>query len=180
MELLHCFRDIQDFRRAQARQYELPNVLMIIVLSMLACARSYRMTEMFIQTHLKALNKAFGTDWKRAPSHVQLRNILLGTPSDQLEAAFRRFWGTKRASPREGLCIAVDGKTLRGSIDRYEGLKAMHQLMAYDLDSEVILAHVDLTDKEGEIPAVEALIRELGLEGVLYTVDALHCQKKPS
>jgi hypothetical protein len=180
MELLHCFRDIQDFRRAQARQYELPNVLMIIVLSMLGSAHSYRMTELFIQTHLKALNRAFGTNWRRAPSHVQLRNILLGTPPDQLEAAFRRFWGKKGASRQGGLCIAVDGKTLRGSIDRYGGLKAMHQLMAYDLDSEVILAHVDLSDKEGEIPAVEALIRELGLEGVLYTVDALHCQKKPS
>jgi len=59
MELLHCLRDIKDFRRAQARQYELPEVLMFIILSMLDSASSYRMTEMSVRRRLKALYERF-------------------------------------------------------------------------------------------------------------------------
>ena len=34
-------------------------------------------------------------------------------------------------------------------------------------------------DKDDEIAAARRLIEELGLQGKLFTLDALHCQKKP-
>ena len=39
-------------------------------------------------------------------------------------------------------------------------------------------AHRELTRAPDEIPAVPRLIAELGLTGVLFTADALHCQKE--
>jgi len=43
----------------------------------------------------------------------------------------------------------------------------------------LIIAHVEIPEKTNEIPTAQALIKELGLpEGSVYTLDAMHCQKK--
>jgi predicted transposase YbfD/YdcC len=34
-------------------------------------------------------------------------------------------------------------------------------------------------EKSNEIPAAQQMIEALGLEGRLFTLDAMHCQKKP-
>jgi predicted transposase YbfD/YdcC len=73
--------------------------------------------------------------------------------------------------------IALDGKTLRGSFDRLNDQKAAHVLSAFASDAALILAHQEVAGAPGEIPAVPMLITELGLTGVLFTADALHCQK---
>ena len=39
---------------------------------------------------------------------------------------------------------------------------------------------LEIDDKSNEIPAVQRLLGELGLAASVITVDALHCQKKPS
>ncbi len=82
--------------------------------------------------------------------------------------------------PSDGLTgIALDGKTLRGSFDRFQDQKALQVLSALTTDRTLILGHVLIgaTDKSHEIPAARQLIHELGLTGRLFTLDALHCQK---
>ncbi len=43
-----------------------------------------------------------------------------------------------------------------------------------------MLGHLEIDDKSNEIPAVQRLLGEFGLGASVITVDALHCQKKPS
>jgi len=74
--------------------------------------------------------------------------------------------------------IALDGRTLRGSFDHLNDRKAAHVLGAFAGDAALILAHQGVAGAPGEIPAVPMLITELGLTGVLFTADALHCQKE--
>ena len=49
--------------------------------------------------------------------------------------------------------------------------------MARIRSAALILAHQEVAGAPGEIPAVPTLITELGVSGVLFTADALHCQK---
>src|SRR4051812_44431653 len=56
--------------------------------------------------------------------------------------------------------------------------KAAHLLSAFAGDAALVLAHQEVAGAPGEIPAVPMLITELGLTGVLFTADALHCQKE--
>jgi len=58
--------------------------------------------------------------------------------------------------------------------------RTAHVLSAFASGLALILAHVECDEKSNEIPAVQKLIAELGLPGSLLTVDAMHCQKKPS
>ena len=73
--------------------------------------------------------------------------------------------------------IALDGKTLRGSFDHMEDKKAAQVLSAFASQSAIVLAHSEIDVKSNEIPAAQQMIAELGLTGVVFTADALHCQK---
>lgn len=182
MELHTYFEQIKDNRRKQGQRYQLSCILFFTVLSLLSNASSYRMTEVFIKAHLNTLKKLFHLQWKRAPSYGQLRNILLGTSSVQVEKAFRQYSEKMRTeapqSDKKRLYIALDGKTLRGSIDRFEDHKALHQISAFDIEQDIILGHIDVNEKSNEIGAVQTLLQQLNLKGALYTLDAMHCQKK--
>jgi hypothetical protein len=74
--------------------------------------------------------------------------------------------------------VAVDGKVLRGSYDHFQDKKAIQVLSFFDTESQLILAHERIDVKTNEIPVAQALIPQLELEGIVYTLDALHCQKK--
>ena len=184
MELHTCFLQIEDTRRKQGQRYQLSYVLLFAVLALLSNASSYRMMESYVKAHLKLLKRTFKIKWKRFPSYGQIRNILLGISTIQIENAFRHY-SKKMASEKKNiptgqkrLYIAFDGKTLRGSMNRFEEHKALHQISAFDLERDIILGHIDVNEKSNEIPAVQELIQKLGLKGVLYTMDAMHCQKK--
>ncbi len=73
--------------------------------------------------------------------------------------------------------VALDGKTLRGSFDHLTDRKAVHVLSAFASDAALILAHQELAGAPDEVAAVPRLMAELGVTGVLFTADALHCQK---
>jgi hypothetical protein len=59
----------------------------------------------------------------------------------------------------------------------FQDRKAAHILSAFASGSTLVLAHLDCDEKSNEIPAVQALLRQLGLEQALLTVDSMHCQK---
>jgi predicted transposase YbfD/YdcC len=109
-----------------------------------------------------------------------LRHLFLALGRDDLEAAFRRHAralnGTIRANGVR--TIAPDGKMRRGSFDHLNDRKAAHLLSALASDAALILAHQEVAGTPGEIPAVPMLITALALTGVLFTADALHCQKE--
>ena len=50
-------------------------------------------------------------------------------------------------------------------------------LSAFASDAALVLAHQELAGAPDEVAAVPRLMAELGLTGVLFTADALHCQK---
>ena len=99
--------------------------------------------------------------------------------SEPFEDAFRRHAKTLLPAGEAGEqpVIALDGKTLRGSFDHLNDRKAAQTLTAFASASAIVLAHTEIEDKSNEIPAAQQMIRELGLTGVVFTADAMHCQK---
>ena len=58
--------------------------------------------------------------------------------------------------------------------------KAAHVLSAFATEQALILGHLEVNEKSNEIPAAQAMIKALALEGRLFTLDAMHCQKNLS
>ena len=177
--LVAALGDVPDPRRAQGKRYPLPHLLLFTVLALLSGAKSYRGIITFLEQRRVLLNRHFGVDLKRAPVVNTLRTVLQSLDTEDLERAFRRH--AKALVPAgaagEKPVIALDGKTLRGSFDHINDRKAAQTLTAFASDAAIVLAHTEIDDKSNEIPAAQQMIRELGLTGVVFTVDAMHCQK---
>ncbi len=181
--LLTALQDVPDPRRAQGKRYPLPHLLLFTVLALLSGARSYRGIIIFLEQRRAHLNHHFGVDLKRAPAVNTLRTVLQSLETEALEAVFRQH---AKALMAPGVAeneadgwpvIALDGKTLRRSFDHLSDRKAVQTLTAFACEPAIVLAHTEIDDKSNEIPAAEEMIRALGLTGVLYTADAMHCQK---
>jgi hypothetical protein len=102
---------------------------------------SYRGIVTFIAVHRRRLNGAFGLAWRRAPAHTAVCYILQGLDPAGVEAAFRRHAAllqAARATPGQG-SIALDGKTLRGSFDKFHDRAAAQVLSAFATDTALVL-----------------------------------------
>lgn len=171
--------DIRDHRRSQGQRYELKFVLLFSIMAILSNAKSYRDISRFINKHLERLKKDFGLEWKKPPAYTTVRNIINGVGQQELEAGFRAYTQSLSETDKDNyIGVAVDGKVLRGSYDHFQDKKAIQVLSFFDTQSELILAHEKVDVKTNEIPVAQALIPKLELENVVYTLDALHCQKK--
>jgi hypothetical protein len=177
--LLSALSEVPDPRRAEGKRYPLAPLLLFTVLALLSGATSYRGIIIFLEQRRGVLNEVFGFALKRAPAVNTLRTVLQDLDSDALERAFRRHAAALLPPAEAGRMpvIALDGKTLKGSFDHLNDRKAAQALSAFASEAALLLAHTEIADKSNEIPAAQRLIAELGLTGVLFTADALHCQK---
>ena len=176
--LLAALQDVPDPRRAQGKRYPLSYLLLFTVLALLSGARSYRGIITFLEQRRDLLNHSFDVDLKRAPAVNTLRTILQSLETEALEEVFRRHAkALLEAGAGEMPAIALDGKTLRGSFDHINDRKAAQVLTAFASQSAIVLAHTEIDVKSNEIPAAQQMIRDLGLTGVVFTADAMHCQK---
>jgi hypothetical protein len=178
--LLDVLADVADPRRAEGKLYKLPHVLLFSILAIVTGCNSYRGIATFIDVHRHKLNRVFGLNWRRAPAHTAIRYILKGLDPIAVEAAFRGH--AARLQAAHGTVgtgsIALDGKTLRGSFDRFHDRAAAQVLSAFATDTAFVLAHIDVAEKSNEIPAAQILLAELGVgNGAIVTLDAMHCQK---
>ncbi len=170
-------KEIPDKRRGQGRMYDLPSVLLSCILAVASGANSYRGIARFIECRFEWLQEHIGLKWRQPPSHTSLRWILMHIDHAAVEKAIRA--NARRLSKQEGATIAIDGKTLRGSLDHFADVSALQWLSAFATEDHLVLGQVAFTGnkEDGEIGAAQELIRTLGLQGKLFTLDALHCQK---
>jgi DDE family transposase len=177
--LVTALGDVPDPRRAQGKRYPLPYLLLFTVLALMSGARSYRGIITFLEERRDLLNQHFGVALKRAPAVNTLRTVLQSLNAEALERAFRHhardLLSVVEADGKP--MIALDGKTLRGSFDHINDKKAAQTLTAFASSSAILLAHTPIDEKSNEIPAAQQMIGELGLTGVIFTADAMHCQK---
>ena len=178
--LLTLFNQIPDHRRSQGRIYQLPFILLFTVLAIMSGADSYRKVASFINTHFKVLKKRFNVKWRKPPGYTTIRKIIQRVDPKTTEEAFRIHAKTlSTLDPTTYTVISMDGKTIRGSFDHFNDQKAIQVFSVFQTFGKIILGHEMIPDKKtNEIPVAQHLIKELGMEGCLFTADALHCQKK--
>ncbi len=177
----HFLSEIKDNRRKEGQRYKLGDILLFSIFAIIGGAVSYRKIHTFIKGHYEVLSEKFGLEWKRLPAYTTIRNIIRGLSSEGSEECFRKYslkLSELSEKKSEKIFIACDGKTLRGSFDNFNDKKAIQLLSAFLPESGIILAHCEVEEKTNEIPVAQKLIKELGLEGCIFTYDAINCQEK--
>lgn len=100
-----------------------------------------------------------------AVNAAALDQVVRGWLFDQVQAGRLSF---------EQLVIALDGKSLRGSL-REDG-RAVHLFAAMVHGAGIVIGQEEMDEKSNEITALRPLLEPLDLAGALVTADALHCQ----
>jgi predicted transposase YbfD/YdcC len=94
-----------------------------------------------------------------------------------------QFFAEQQASaevPERGsIVLAVDGKTLRGTIPAGQS-RGVHLVAAYLPNQGVVLAQLAVDRKENEIVAVPKLLTQLDLTGMVVVGDAMQAQRELS
>lgn len=177
--LLSIFNEVPDHRSVHGRQYELKFILFFAVLAILSGADSYRKIRIFMHENFNFLKKEFNLKWRKPPAYTGIRKIILGVDSKELEKVFRKYAKLLTNLDSEKYVFAsLDGKAIRGSFDNLNDQKMVQIFSAFLTDKNIILAHEKIDEKTNEIPMAQKLVKELGIDKSVFTLDALHCQKK--
>ena len=106
------------------------HLLLFRILAIRSDAASYRKIQRFIEARRSPRNALCGVHWKRAPAHTAIRYPRPGLNLTDVAVAVRGH-AAVLDGPRDGLAgIAPDGKTSRGSFDRFQDQKALQVLRA--------------------------------------------------
>lgn len=180
--LLDILKTVPDKRRAQGKQYDLGTLLFLSILALVSGAKGYKDICTYINGKFFELKTLFDIKWRQAPKKTMIHDTLRNIADEDLEKAFRDYANKLNAAITDNIMpsgFALDGKSLRGSYDNVKDNKMLHILTTFCVENQLILGHINVGDKTNEIPCAQTLIKELGLqEGSIYTLDAMHCQKK--
>jgi hypothetical protein len=100
-------------------------------------------------------------------------SILKDVNSEAVELIFREW--IRNYVDTKGKHLSVDGKVMNGS--RYKDKRSIEIVSGVLSEIGVIIAHEKIAYKSNEIPALQAMIGELGDE-FIFTFDAMNTQKK--
>ena len=68
----------------------------------------------------------------------------------------------------------LDGKAIK-SKDAIKNIEKMMNIVTAYTDTGISLGQVTVDSKSNEIPAVKELIDMLDIQGIVLTIDAMHC-----
>ncbi len=111
------------------------------------------------------------------PSHDTFARVLARLKPEELQRCFLN-WIQAVSKLTRGEGVAIDGKTLRRSVDRAAGKGAISMVSAWATANRVVLGQQKVDEKSNEITAIPALLRLLEVEGCIVTIDAMGCQKE--
>jgi predicted transposase YbfD/YdcC len=174
--LIAAWMGLKDLRDARGLRYALVTVLVFVILAKLSGEDFLRGIAQWVKERKKELAEVLGLAQVQAP-HYTTYGRILGHAVDMahFEQITRAFFASLPGAGHSVL-IALDGKTLRGTIPT-GATHGVHLLAAYFPGEGLVFAQVEVGQKENEIPAAPRVLGMLDLRGKIVTSDALLTQR---
>ena len=182
MNLLEYLAKIPDRRRKQGIRYPLDKTLTIMLLGTLCGRVGYRSVGRFAKQHKSVLTKLLGLK-HGVPSHVSLAAIINGLDYDEFQKVLNEWSLSRLKMTGQGpVVIPIDGKAIKSSVSggNAEGQNFVTFVSAFCAQQGIVIhAEAGENKHQGELQVVRGVIENLGLTGVVFTLDAAHDSKKP-
>lgn len=179
--IVEYFAEIPDVRRGAGQRHEQGFILLITLMSTMSKCYGYRAIGDFMKRHKKALIENFKPKKDRIPTFYTVRRVLQGIDFSLLSNQFHQ-WALQYVSISKQEWISIDGKAIGGTVkNNHDSAQHFISLVSlYCSKQKLVIGNAQVSNsKESEIQVVEQLIKALDIKGVTFTLDALHCQKKP-
>ena len=181
--LYACLQTIADHRKRRGRQYPLARLLMIAVLAKMAGQNSSRAIAEWAQLRAVELSQLFALPRQKMPHYSTWSRVLAHAVDvaevEQIVGPFFRTAVSQRSLSQGSLQLAIDGKTRRGTLPLGH-TQGVHWLAAYLPDEGVVLAQMQVAEKNNEISQAPKLLSHLDLGGVVVSGDAMFAQRELS
>ncbi len=182
-DLYACFQMVSDQRRRQGLRYPLASLLLIGVLGKLAGQDSSRALAHWASLRAEALSQLLHLKGERMPHYSTWSRVLgHGVDPEEMETLLSQFFARPIPSSertRGSLHLALDGKALRGTISLGK-TRGVHLLAAYLPAQGVVIAQMQVGEKNNEITFAPKVLASLDLRGVVVSGDAMFDQRELS
>lgn len=168
------FANLSDPRRDNKR-HQLIDIVTIAICAVICNADSFEHIAEFGRAKYEWL-KRFLTLPHGIPSADTFERVFARIDPEEFKNCFIK-WVQAASRLTQGEVIAVDGKTLRRSHDKSNGISAIHMVSAWACANGLVLGQIKTEEKSNEITAIPQLLKMLEIEGCIVSIDAMGCQK---
>jgi predicted transposase YbfD/YdcC len=175
-EIAEYFGELEDPRSSVNLLHPLISVVMIALMATLAGAGGPTAIATWAEIKKDLLLKCLDLP-NGIPRKDVFRRVLAALKPEVFQACFANWISSLReASDTQRPVVAIDGKTLRRSHDASKGLGALHVVSAWATEMGLSLGQVATDQHSNEITAIPELLKLIGLEGTIITIDAMGTQ----
>ncbi len=176
--LAQQFATLTDQRKPRGLRYDLPSLLLLVVLAKLCGANNPIEIARWVQYRAAWLTEAVGLRWKRMPHHSTYRRVLQAAFAlSELEQCAGEY--LKTCAQEHDEVFNLDGKSVRGTIPKGE-TAGLHLLAVQQAAHNAVVAQTALSPRENEISAAKRLLKKTDLQGKILSGDAIFAQRELS
>ena len=165
---------VPDPRSAHGKRHPLGAILGLAVCAMLCGARSLYAISQWGRDQGQEVSEALGFTRDRTPCVSTLHQVFSRLDRESFERELGQ-WLQERGLT-DGEAVAIDGKALRGI--HGDQLPGVHLVAAYAHQAGIVVGQQAVGEKRNELDAVEGLLGQLNLEGLVVTGDAQFTQRE--
>jgi predicted transposase YbfD/YdcC len=172
--MLGYFANVEDPRREHSTTlHSLEAILIITILGTICGAHNWVEIAQWGEAQ-QAWLREFLELPHGIPAHDTFGRVFALLNPESLHQAFLAWMSALAQLGPE--IMALDGKTIRRSLDRADGKGPIHVVSAWASRNELVLAQFKVDAKSNEITALPDLLALLNLAGSVVTIDAMGCQ----
>lgn len=164
---------LEDPRQQAKVMYPLDEILLLCLCGVVSGCESFVDIVEYGVEKLSFLRRLAGFE-HGIPSHDTLSTVFRALDPEPFNAVFAQ-WAGELSGRIDGMVVAVDGKTVRGS--KAGGTTPLHLISAYCDDLRLVLGQRGSAHKKNEINDIPVLLDLLYLKGAIVTLDAMGCQR---
>lgn len=178
--IIDYLSQVQDNRRGAGQRHSHELILVIVLMSIMSGYYGYGAMGDFIERNRSGLISQLQPKKGRLPTFYTIRRVLMNLDFDSFSHQFYQ-WSKAYVSIETGEWLSIDGKAIGGTVSNYSTTyqSFINLVSVFVSRKKMVLTNGEVTNsKESEMPVVRQLIEVLDLKDVVFTIDALHCQKK--
>jgi predicted transposase YbfD/YdcC len=169
------FASLRDPRKTHLIDHLLIDIVTIAILGTICGANDFPGIAEFGRDN-EAWLRTFLTLPHGIPAHDTFGRVFARIRPAEFHRCFQS-WIARVVQLTGGEVVPVDGKVLRRSHDKTNGVRALTCVSAWATGNRLSLGQYKVAADSNEITAVPQLLRLLSLQGCIVTVDAMHTQK---
>lgn len=177
-EFISYFEDVELTETHTGYYYSVAEAIGIVVIGSICGLKSIKQIHQWAENERTSefLKEKFGIN--RIPCYYWLLSLLKIAKPESLNRCLMKWAETILPENRDGLTIALDGKTIRSTTQMKDYESPLHIVSAQLSELGFTFASKSVDGKSNEIPAVQELIGELDIRNCIVVADALNCQRE--